>query len=87
MHRRPMVRREDNRPIGGAGIAPGLVPCPPLALILRVNPLPVNQKNGANKREKPNYSEFPNSWASGFSTISAPFQRRFSAVSAPFARS
>jgi hypothetical protein len=64
MHRRPMVRREDNRPIGGAGIAPGLVPSPPLALILRVNPLPVNQKNGANKREKPNYSEFPNSWAS-----------------------
>jgi hypothetical protein len=69
MHRRPMVRREDNRPIGGAGNSPGLVPSPPLALILRVNPLPVNQKNGANKREKPNCSEFPNSWAGELTRI------------------
>jgi hypothetical protein len=26
MHRRPMVRREDYRPVGGAGNSPGLVP-------------------------------------------------------------
>jgi hypothetical protein len=66
MHRRPMVRREDNRPIGGAGIAPGMLPCPPLVLILGVNCPAVNQKTAGDKREKPNYSEFPNSWASGF---------------------
>jgi hypothetical protein len=70
MHRRPMVRREDNRPIGGAGNSPGLVPCPPLALILRVISLPVNQKTAGDKREKPNYSEFPNSWAGELTRIS-----------------
>jgi hypothetical protein len=58
-----MVRREDNRPIGGAGIAPGLVPCPPLVLILGVFPLRVNQKTATDKCEKPNYPEFPESWA------------------------
>jgi hypothetical protein len=62
MHRRSMVRREDNRPIGGAGIAPGLVPRPPLVLILGLISLRVNQKTAADKRKKPNYSEFPKSW-------------------------
>jgi hypothetical protein len=63
-----------------------LVPSPPLALILRVNSLRVNQKTVADKREKPNYPGFPDSWVSGFSALSAPFQRPFSAVSAPFQR-
>jgi hypothetical protein len=69
MHRRPMVRREDNRPIGGAGIAPGMVPCPPLVLILWVFLLRVNQKTAGHKRKKPNYPEFPDSWAGELTRI------------------
>jgi hypothetical protein len=64
-----MVRREDNRPIGGAGMRPEWCPVPPLALILRMNPLPVNQKTAGDKREKPNYSGFPNSWAGELTRI------------------
>jgi hypothetical protein len=63
MHRRPMVRREDYRPIGGAGISPGMVPRPPLVLILGVFRPAVNEKTSGDKRKTPNYSEFPNSWA------------------------
>jgi hypothetical protein len=65
-----MVRREDNRPVGGAGMRPEWCPIPPLVLILGVFPLAVNEKNGADKRKKPNYSEFPNSWANELTRIS-----------------
>jgi hypothetical protein len=65
-----MVRREDNRPVGGAGMRPVWCPVPPLALILRVISLPVNEKTAGDKREKPNYPEFPDSWANELTRIS-----------------
>jgi hypothetical protein len=72
MHRRLMVRREDVGQPTVRASRPEWCPVPPLVLILGVNSLRVNQKTAADKREKPNYSEFPNSWASGFVQLPPP---------------
>jgi hypothetical protein len=48
---------------------PEWCPIPPLVLILRVISPAVNQKTSGDKREKPNYSGFPNSWAGELTRI------------------
>jgi hypothetical protein len=69
MHRRPMVA---GRIVGQSAVRatrPESCPVPPLALILGVIRPRVNQKTAGDKREKPNYSEFPNSWAGELTRI------------------
>jgi hypothetical protein len=50
-------------------LRPEWCPVPPLVLILGVIRPAVNEKTAADKREKPNYSEIPNSWANELTRI------------------
>jgi hypothetical protein len=63
LHRRPMVRREDVGQSAVRASRPEWCPVPPLVLILEVFRAAVNEKTATDKCEKPNYPEFPESWA------------------------